>query len=117
MLRHRLMLAGCPCEGRYMSIGHHHHHGEVKGHHHHGPPSPASAGRAFAIAVVLNVGFVIIDVVAGLLSGSMALLADAGHNLSAVLSLLIAWAASILSARPPAQTFPARKSVVWGKSV
>lgn len=88
-----------------MSIGHHHHHGEVKGHHHHGPPSPASAGRAFAIAVVLNVGFVIIEVVAGLLSGSMALLADAGHNLSDVLSLLLAWAASILSARPPSQQF------------
>lgn len=45
------------------------------------------------------------EVIAGLLSGSMALLADAGHNLSDVLSLLLAWAASVLSARPPSERF------------
>ncbi|HKT84448.1 MAG TPA: cation diffusion facilitator family transporter [Novosphingobium sp.] len=87
-----------------MSIAHHHHHAEAHGHHH-GPPSPANAGRAFATAVALNVGFVVVEVVAGLLSGSMALLADAGHNLSDVLSLLLAWAASVLSARPPSRQF------------
>lgn len=102
MLRHRLMRARRPCEEGFMSVGHHHHQA---GHHHHAPPSPASTGRAFAIAVVLNVAFVIVEVVAGLLSGSMALLADAGHNLSDVLSLLLAWAASVLSARPPSQQF------------
>lgn len=88
-----------------MSVGHHHHHAEGQGHHHHGTRPPASAGRAFAIAVSLNVGFVIVEVVGGLLSGSMALLADAGHNLSDVLSLLLAWAASVLSARPPSQQY------------
>jgi cobalt-zinc-cadmium efflux system protein len=50
--------------------------------------------------VALNVGFVMIEVAAGVWSGSMALLADAGHNLSDVLALLLAWAASILAARP-----------------
>lgn len=76
--------------------GHHHH-----GHHHHAPPSGGSHGRAFAIAVILNIGFVIAEIVAGLLSGSMALLADAGHNVSDVLSLVLAWVASVLSAKPP----------------
>jgi len=62
-------------------------------------------GRAFAIAVGLNLIFVVAEVAAGLLSGSMALLADAGHNLSDVLSLLLAWGASILAARPPSERF------------
>lgn len=93
-----------------MSGAHHHHghshgHSHSHGHHHHAPPSPGSAGRAFAIAVSLNLAFVIAETVAGLLSGSMALLADAGHNLSDVLSLALAWAASILSARPPSERF------------
>jgi len=48
---------------------------------------------------------VIAEAAAGLLSGSMALLADAGHNLSDVLSLLLAWGASILAARPPSERF------------
>jgi cobalt-zinc-cadmium efflux system protein len=88
-----------------MNAGHHHHHEHDHGHHHHAPPAPGNAGRAFAIAVFLNIAFVIAEVAAGLLSGSMALLADAGHNLSDVLSLMLAWAASILSARPPSQRF------------
>ncbi|WP_144820358.1 cation diffusion facilitator family transporter [Marinobacter piscensis] len=54
---------------------------------------------AFAIAVLLNVAFVIIEVVYGVLSGSLALLADAGHNLSDVLGLVMAWAASWLASR------------------
>ena len=81
------------------------HHSHGHGHHHHGPPASGNASKAFAIAVTLNVGFVIAEVAAGLVSGSMALLADAGHNLSDVLSLLLAWAANILSARPPSQRF------------
>ncbi len=79
------------------SPDHHHHH------HHH--EVPASAGRAFAIAVTLNLAFVVAEVAAGMISGSVALLADAGHNLSDVLSLLLAWAASILAARPPSERF------------
>lgn len=92
-----------------MNSGHHQrdhrHHDHGEGHHHHPPPAPGDTGRAFAIAVALNVAFVIAEIVAGLLSGSMALLADAGHNLSDVLSLLLAWAASVLSTRPPSQRF------------
>ena len=67
-------------------------------HHHHAPPD---YGRAFAAAVVLNVGFVIIEVVYGFLSGSLALLTDAGHNLSDVLGLLLAWGAAALAKRRP----------------
>lgn len=81
-----------------MSAGHDH------AHHHHAPP-PGTRGRAFAIAVALNVGFTAAEVVAGLISGSMALIADAGHNLSDVLSLLLAWGASVLAARPPSARF------------
>ena len=62
-------------------------------------------GAGFALAVALNLGFVIAEVAAGLSSGSMALLADAGHNFGDVLSLLLAWGASILAARPPSGRF------------
>lgn len=55
--------------------------------------------RAFAIAVFLNLGFVAIEAVYGVLSGSLALLADAGHNLSDVLGLVMAWTASWLAGR------------------
>ena len=71
------------------------------GHHH----APASFGRAFAIGIILNTAFVVIEGAYGLLSGSMALVADAGHNLSDVLGLLIAWGATILSARSPNNRF------------
>ncbi|MGX7952795.1 cation diffusion facilitator family transporter [Tsuneonella sp. HG249] len=77
-----------------MSGGHSHEH--AHGHAH----APAGHGAAFAIGVVLNLGFVAIEAVAGFLSGSMALLADAGHNLSDVLSLALAWGASVLARRP-----------------
>jgi cobalt-zinc-cadmium efflux system protein len=68
-------------------------------HSHHGD-SAAGFGRAFAIGVVLNSGFVVVEAAFGLLSGSMALLADAGHNLFDVLGLLIAWGAAVMAARP-----------------
>jgi cobalt-zinc-cadmium efflux system protein len=73
-------------------------------HHHHAPPGPGG-GRTFGIAVGLNLAFVVCEIAAGLASGSMALVADAGHNLSDVLSLLLAWVASILSARAPSERF------------
>jgi cobalt-zinc-cadmium efflux system protein len=79
---------------------HHHHHGHG---HSHGPASPRGSG--FAIAVTLNLAFVVAEVAAGIVSGSMALIADAGHNLSDVLALLLAWAASALAARPPSERF------------
>ncbi|BEU99561.1 cation diffusion facilitator family transporter [Novosphingobium olei] len=94
----------------------HHHHGHDHGHghshgHSHGHAhshAPADFGRAFAIGVVLNTGFVVVEALYGILSGSMALVADAGHNLSDVLGLLIAWGASVLAKRPPSARF------TWG---
>ena len=53
----------------------------------------------------LNVAFVLAELAAGVIGGSMALLADAGHNLSDVLSLILAWTANILAKRPPSQRF------------
>ncbi len=55
--------------------------------------------KAFAIGVTLNVIFVVIEAFYGIISGSLALLADAGHNLSDVLGLLIAWGASVLATK------------------
>lgn len=81
---------------------HHDHDGHH--HHHHGPP-PQGARWAFAIAVALNLAFVAIEAGFGLASGSMALVADAGHNLSDVLALGLAWGASVLSQRPPSDRY------------
>src|SRR5258708_17615616 len=64
--------------------------------HHHDHHCPSSFNRAFAIGVALNVAFVVIEAAGGFWSHSMALLADAGHNLGDVLGLLLAWAASYL---------------------
>lgn len=60
--------------------------------------------RAFAIGVLLNVVFVAVEVVYGLLADSLALLADAGHNLSDVFALLIAWGAIFLAGKRPTET-------------
>jgi cobalt-zinc-cadmium efflux system protein len=79
-----------------MGAGHTHSHGHGHGHGH----GPRSYGRAFAIGIVLNSVFVLVEAGFGILSGSMALVADAGHNLSDVLSLLIAWGAAYMSTRP-----------------
>lgn len=82
-----------------MAGGHDHHH------HHHDVAVPGNRSGAFALAVALNVGFTAAEFAAGLISGSMALIADAGHNLSDVLSLLLAWGASVLAARPPSERY------------
>ena len=71
--------------------------------HHHVPPEKTT--RAFAIGVVLNVGYVLVEAGYGLAIGSLSLLADAGHNLSDVLGLLLAWGAVHLSRRPPTRRF------------
>jgi cobalt-zinc-cadmium efflux system protein len=77
--------------------------------HAHGPGghvhAPANFGAAFAIGIGLNTGFVIIEAIFGFASNSMALVADAGHNLSDVLGLLVAWVAVILSRRAPSARF------------
>lgn len=79
--------------------------------HHH---QPIDHGRAFAIGVGLNVGFVLIETVAGCVIGSLALLADAGHNLGDVLGLLLAWGAASLAKRRPTQrrTYGLRRSSI-----
>jgi len=59
--------------------------------------------KSFALGVALNVVFVIIEAFYGIMAGSLALVADAGHNLSDVLSLLIAWGASVLATKSPTE--------------
>ncbi|MBH5323407.1 cation diffusion facilitator family transporter [Aurantiacibacter sediminis] len=81
--------------------GHGHSHGLGHGHSH----APADFGRAFAIGIVLNTFFVIVEATYGFLSGSMALVADAGHNLSDVLGLMIAWGASVAAKKPATTKF------------
>jgi cobalt-zinc-cadmium efflux system protein len=81
---------------------HGHDHGAHRGGHVH---APASFGKAFAIGIALNVGFVVVEAVYGVLSNSVALLADAGHNLGDVLGLLVAWLASELVKRAPSDRF------------
>lgn len=71
-------------------------------HHHHGP---ADFGRAFAIGTALNLGFVLIEGTAGFVTDSVALLADAGHNLSDVLGLVVAWVGVELAKRPASRRF------------
>jgi cobalt-zinc-cadmium efflux system protein len=81
------------------------------GHHH---PPPASFSSAFALGVGLNAAFVLVETAAGFWSGSLALLADAGHNLSDVMGLLVAWGASVLARRRPSsrRTYGLRRSSI-----
>ncbi len=67
--------------------------------------APADFGRAFAIGIGLNTAFVVVEAGCGLAANSVALLADAGHNLSDVLGLIVAWAATRLGQRPPTPRF------------
>jgi cobalt-zinc-cadmium efflux system protein len=77
-------------------LGHAHEHNH--GHNHH---VPTDINRAFALGIFLNVIFVIVEATYGFVAGSLALLADAGHNLSDVLTLLLAWGANVLAQRKP----------------
>jgi cobalt-zinc-cadmium efflux system protein len=77
-----------------MSAGHSHDH-----------PHPADFGRAFAIGIGLNLCFVAVEAFYGVFAHSMALLADAGHNLSDVLGLVLAWAGAALVNRRPNARF------------
>jgi cobalt-zinc-cadmium efflux system protein len=100
--------------------GHDHAHGHdpSHGHHHHGPGghshAPKDFGKAFAIGATLNIGFVVAEAVAGLSTHSLALLADAGHNLSDVLGLFMAWGAVILAKKAPGgrHTYGLRKGTI-----
>ena len=76
-----------------MGAGHSHHHQHT------------DYSRAFALGIVLNLGIVILETIFGLIAGSMALLADAGHNLSDVLSLVVAWGGAKMAQRSPSPRF------------
>jgi cobalt-zinc-cadmium efflux system protein len=88
-----------------MASSHDHAHGHSHGHGDHAHGDPYQAGRAFALAIGLNAVFVAVEFTYGLVANSTALLADAGHNLSDVLGLLLAWGAAVLSRRAPSERF------------
>jgi cobalt-zinc-cadmium efflux system protein len=74
-----------------MSAGHTHHQTDYS--------------RAFALGIALNVVFVAIEAVFGVTAKSMALMADAGHNLSDVLGLVLAWAGAVMARRAATPRF------------
>ena len=84
-----------------MGTGHTHLHDRSHGHNH----APGDFGNAFLIGIILNTAFVLVEAAYGWISGSMALIADAGHNLSDVLALMLAWGASVAAKRPPSDRF------------
>jgi len=83
---------------------HDHAHPPGGGHVH----APKTFGKAFALGVALNLGFVIVEAIFGVISNSTALIADAGHNLGDVFGLLVAWVAVGLSGKAPTAQF------TWG---
>lgn len=97
-----------PCDHHHDSAGH-------AGHRHHSHVAPERFDRAMAIGVGLNTAFVIIEILAGIWSGSLALVADAGHNAGDVVGLLLAWGASRLARRPPTlrYTWGFRRSTIY----
>ncbi len=77
------------------SHSHNHNHNEI----------PKDINSAFKIGIILNIGFVVVEFVYGVIYNSLALMADAGHNLSDVLGLLIAWGASYLVTKEPTKKY------------
>jgi cobalt-zinc-cadmium efflux system protein len=95
--------------------GHAHSHGHGHGHGHHGHShAPADFGMAFAVGAGINLVFVLAEFAAGILTGSLALLADAGHNLADVAGLLLAWGAVAMAKRPATErrTYGLRKGTI-----
>lgn len=93
-----------------MAHDHAHDHGPAHGHDH----APKDFGKAFAVGIALNLIFVTTEAVYGYLANSLALLADAGHNLSDVLGLALAWGATVLVKRLPTKrrTYGLRRSSI-----
>jgi len=91
-----------------ISHDHSHHHHEINNYN-----------RSFTIGITLNVIFVIIEVTYGLLADSLALIADAGHNLSDVMSLLLSWGAYYLAKKHPTKnrTYGLRKVTIMASLV
>jgi cobalt-zinc-cadmium efflux system protein len=81
----------------------HHNHNHSKRHHHHA--SPNNQGRVFIMTIFLNMAFVVIEFAYGFIANSTALMADAGHNISDVLGLILAWGAVILTRKPPSERY------------
>lgn len=73
--------------------------------HHHTHSSSIKLSNAFKIGISINIIFIIVEGLSGLISNSMALIADAGHNLSDVLTLVLSWIAINLSQREPTLKF------------
>jgi len=94
--------------------GHDHDHGHAHGNAHGHVHAQALFGRAFLVGIVLNTAYVLIEFGFGFASNSVALMADAGHNLSDVLGLVVAWVAAVLARRPPSSryTYGLRKSSI-----
>ena len=92
----------------YCMTGHH-------SHNHSHAMTPDSLDRAMMIGVSLNLIFVFVEFGFGFFSGSLALVADAGHNASDVVGLLLAWGASCLARRPPTSrfTFGFRRATIY----
>jgi cobalt-zinc-cadmium efflux system protein len=91
-----------------------HHHNADPGHGHGHSHAPPANNLAFAVGITLNVGFVVAEVVYGLSAHSLALLSDAGHNLSDVVGLLTAWGAIHLGKSSPTKrhTYGLRRSSI-----
>jgi cobalt-zinc-cadmium efflux system protein len=85
--------------------GDHDHYGHAHTHPHGHAHAPRDFGTAFLIGISLNFAFVIVGAAYGFIGNSMALIADAGHNLGDVLGLVVAWIASVLVRRAPSQRF------------
>ena len=96
-----------------MGHGHHHHHhhghdhgpGRDHGHGHAHAAPPERWDHIFAVGIALNLAYVVAEGAAGIAFGSMALLADAGHNLSDVLGLAVAWGGAALARAAPSKRF------------
>lgn len=88
-----------------------HNHGSSDGHNH---AAPTSFGRAFAVGIALNLTFVVIEFLYGIWGNSLSLIADAGHNLSDVLGLALAWGAIWLARRQTTEkrTYGYRRSTI-----
>ncbi len=93
-----------------MSAAHEHDHHGHHGHHH--PPAPASFNAAFAIGISLNLAFVAVEAYYGWRINSLALLADAGHNLSDVAGLVLAWGGALAGKLRP----DARHTYGWKRA-
>jgi len=96
------------CGGHHGHDHHHDHdhdHGHDHGHGHGHSHAPVDFGRAFLIGIALNTAFVAVEIGFGIAANSVALIADAGHNLSDVLALIVAWVADRAARRAPSPRY------------